>query len=117
MNTVLVQTAISTVENKIFSAKFQFYLTMVLNLCIMSGLKERLNSKTIAPGAMKKVFGNQVLQEKLDLVDVKLKPIENKGILIENGVCVRFIWASCQSLEFAKLNTGLSSIKMYHGGS
>ena len=49
----------------------------------MSGLKERLNSKTIAPGAMKKVSGNQVLQEKLDLVDVKLKPIENKGILIE----------------------------------
>ena len=49
---------------------------------IISGLKERLNSKTIAPGAMKEVFGDQVLQEKLDLVDVKLKPIENKGILI-----------------------------------
>ena len=55
---------------------------------------------------MKKVSGNQVLQEKLDLIDVKLKPIENKGILIENGVWVRFIWASCQSLEFAKLTTG-----------
>ena len=66
---------------------------------------------------MKKIFGNHVLQEKLDLVDVKLKPIENKGILIENGVWVRFIWASCKSLEFAKLTTGLSSIKMYHGGS
>ena len=84
---------------------------------IIPGLKERLNSKTIAPDAMKKVFGNQVLQEKLDLVDVKLKPIENKGILIENGVWVRFIWASCQSLEFVKLSTGLSSIKMYHGDS
>ena len=66
---------------------------------------------------MKKVFGNQILQEKIDLVDVKLKPTENKGILIENGVWVRFIWVSCQSLEFAKLNTGLASTKMYHGGS
>ena len=46
---------------------------------------------------MMKVFSNQFLQEKLDLVDVKLKRIENKGILIESEVWIRFIWASCQS--------------------
>ena len=84
---------------------------------IIPGLKERLKSKTIASDAMKKVFDNQVLEEKLDLVDVKLKPIENKGILMENEVWVRFIWASCQISEFIKLNTGLSFIKMYHGDS
>ena len=66
---------------------------------------------------MKKVFGDQVLQEKLYLVDLKLKPIENKGILIESEVWVRFVWASCQSSEFAKLDTASSLIKIYHGNS
>ena len=61
-------------------------------------MKESLNSKTIASrDSMMKVFSNQFLQEKLDLVDVKLKRIENKGILIESEVWIRFIWASCQS--------------------
>ena len=61
-------------------------------------MKESLNSKTIASrDFMMKVFSNQFLQEKLDLVDVKLKRIENKGILIESEVWIRFIWASCQS--------------------
>ena len=43
--------------------------------------------------------------------------MENKGILIENEVWVRFVWASCQSSEFAKLDTASSLIKMYHGNS
>ena len=61
-------------------------------------MKESLNSKTIASrDFMMKVFSNQFLQGKLDLVDVKLKRIENKGILIESEVWIRFIWASCQS--------------------
>ena len=61
-------------------------------------MKESLNSKTIASrDSMMKVFSNQFLQEKLDLVDVKLKRIENKGILIKSEVWIRFIWASCQS--------------------
>ena len=57
---------------------------------------------------MIKVFSNQFLQEKLDLVDVKLKLIENKGILIESEVWIRFIWASCQSF-FIKLPKNFSS--------
>ena len=68
---------------------------------------------------MMKVFSNQFLQEKLDLVDVKLKRIENKGILIESEVWIRFIWASCQSFfyqvdkELFKLYTDFSLIKGY----
>ena len=55
-------------------------------------LKESLNSKTVAyPDVMIKVLNNQVLQEKLNIVDVKLKRIENKGILIENEIRVRFM--------------------------
>ena len=40
---------------------------------------------------MMKVLNNQVLQEKLDLVDLKLNRIENRGILIENEIWVRFM--------------------------
>ena len=55
-------------------------------------LKESLNSKAVAyPDAMMKVLNNQVLQEKLDLVDLKLNRIENRGILIENEIWVRFM--------------------------
>ena len=55
-------------------------------------LKESLNSKTVAyPDAMMKVLNNQVLQEKLDLVDLKLNRIENRGILVENEIWVRFM--------------------------
>ena len=38
-----------------------------------------------------KVLNNQVLEEKLDLVDLKLNRIENRGILIENEIWVRFM--------------------------
>ena len=55
-------------------------------------LKESLNSTTVAyPDAMMKVLNNQVLQEKLDLVDLKLNRIENRGILIENEIWVGFM--------------------------
>ena len=55
-------------------------------------LKGSLNSKTVAyPDAMMKVLNNQVLQEKLDLVDLKLNRIENRGILLENEIWVRFM--------------------------
>ena len=40
---------------------------------------------------MMKVLNNQVLEEKLDLVDLKLNRIENRGILIENEIWVRFM--------------------------
>ena len=40
---------------------------------------------------MMKVLNNQVLQEKLDLVDLKLNRIENRGILVENEIWVRFM--------------------------
>ena len=81
-------------------------------------LKESLNSKAVAyPDAMMKLLNNQVLQEKLDLVDLKLNRIENRGILIENEIWVRFMWVRCQSSEFVKLCTNFSFIKMYHGDS
>lgn len=55
-------------------------------------LKESLNSKAVAyPDAKMKVRNNQVLQEKLDLVDLKLNRIENRGILLENEIWVRFM--------------------------
>ena len=38
-----------------------------------------------------KVFGNQIFQVKLNVIDVNLKCIENKGILIESKVWVSFI--------------------------
>ena len=40
---------------------------------------------------MMKVFGNQIFQEKLNLIDVNLKFTGNKGILIESKVWVSFI--------------------------
>ena len=65
---------------------------------------------------MMKVFSNQFLQEKLDLVDVKLKRIENKGILIESEVWIRFIWAIKfyqVDKKLFKLYTDFSLIKGY----
>ena len=38
-----------------------------------------------------KVFGNQIFQKKLNLINVDLKCTENKEILIENKVWVSFI--------------------------
>ena len=80
-------------------------------------VKESLNSKTIASSdSMMKVFSNQFLQEKLDLVDVKLKRIENKGILIESEVWIRFIWAIKfyqVDKKLFKLYTDFSLIKGY----
>ena len=58
------------------------------------------------------VFGNRIFQEKLDLVDVNLKCTKNKEILIKNKVWVSFIWASFQSLEFVKLYTDMSFLKI-----
>ena len=59
-----------------------------------------------------KVFGNQIFQEKLDLIDINLNCTENKEILIENKVWVCFIWATCQSSGFVKLYTDMSFIKI-----
>ena len=59
-----------------------------------------------------KVFGNQIFQEKLYLIDIYLKCTESKEILIENKVWVSFIWARCQSSEFVKLYTDMSFIKI-----
>ena len=59
-----------------------------------------------------KVFGNQIFQEKLYLIDIYLKCTESKEILIENKVLVSCIWVRCQSSKFVKLYTDMSFIKI-----
>ena len=62
-----------------FSANSKFYLTLVPSLRISPKLSERLNLKlTASCDVTMKVFGNQILQKKKDLVDVNLKGTENK---------------------------------------
>ena len=83
-NKVLLQTAIATIEND----SFQYRARMLFDNGSQSSyitpkLCDKLNLKSIASRDVTiKVFGNQVLQEKLDCVRVCLKPNDNENIVI-----------------------------------